>query len=107
MNCHPDFGKGKRKETIENLRLDEEWKMLTDELNAIGPPSRSSFDWRKVWTDFKANKKRRSATNKTMAPETVSEGIKRKRFGNWSLTGNLKTSNLIYWSRHGNFKMLS
>lgn len=85
MQCHPDFGKGKRRESIDQLRFDEEWRCLTEDLNAIGPPIRTSMEWRKVWTDFKANKRRKLATSKTNA--RVGEGSKRKRNTNWAVTG--------------------
>lgn len=57
MQKYPDFTKGK---ADKNQTL--AWGKLSEELNAIGPPYHSSLDWRVVWTNFKANRKRKEPT---------------------------------------------
>lgn len=91
MRCHSDFNKGKppNKETAETLRIDDAWNILIAELNAIGPPIRTSPEWRRAWTNFKSNKRRRQAANE--ANGEPSEGVKRMRFETCTLSGNLTT----------------
>lgn len=38
--------------------LDELWQKLTVELNEIGPPIRTTLQWRRVWSVYKYNTKR-------------------------------------------------
>ncbi|KAJ6639304.1 hypothetical protein Bhyg_12048 [Pseudolycoriella hygida] len=51
--------------TNENLdvSMDTVWNELTMKLNEIGPPVRSAKEWRKVWSNYKyQNKKRHIST---------------------------------------------
>lgn len=54
MTKNPDFTQGKPDE-----RLLLAWDNLTAQLNSIGPPIHSSIAWRKIWSDYKANQKRK------------------------------------------------
>lgn len=56
MQTHPDFTKGTSKADEEQ---EIAWNVFTDELNEIGPPVHSSKEWRTVWSQYKANKKRK------------------------------------------------
>lgn len=40
---------------IGKKQLDELWKKLTVELNAIGPPTFTSIEWQQIWSDYKDN----------------------------------------------------
>lgn len=40
--------------------FDKMWAQLSDELNQIGPPYRSTSEWRRIWTVNKYNKRKRS-----------------------------------------------
>lgn len=57
MQENPDFTKGKA--DANQLLV---WEELCVELNALGPPNRSNIGWRRVWTYFKANQKRKTPT---------------------------------------------
>lgn len=35
------------------------WDQLAEELNEMGPPTRTSCEWRRVWSVFKYNRKRK------------------------------------------------
>lgn len=64
MTKNPDFTQG---QADEKLLL--AWDSLTVELNSIGPPIHSSIACRKVWSDYKANRKRKySPANVTLSP---------------------------------------
>lgn len=89
MRCHSDFHKGKRPDSAETLRIDDAWNILTAELNALGPPIRTSPEWRRAWTDYKSNKRRREAAMEVN--REPSEGVKRTRLETWTLSGNLTT----------------
>lgn len=54
METHMDFTRGKADDSQTIA-----WEELSAELNQIGPPFHSSIDWRRVWTDFKSNQKRK------------------------------------------------
>lgn len=54
MQTHMDFTRGKADDS-QTLA----WEDLSAELNRIGPPFHSSIDWRRVWTDFKSNQKKK------------------------------------------------
>lgn len=59
------------------------WDTLAKELNQIGPPKRSSQQWRKIWSGHKYDKKRKQAelsepntkffavANKTIAADLI------------------------------------
>lgn len=59
MEERPDFPKGKMKLTEANKKLIADWEELCQELNKLGPAKYTNSEWRKVWTNVKANKKRR------------------------------------------------
>ncbi len=67
-------------QSISKDDYDERWVALAEELNKIGPPHRNSYGWRRVWSVFKYNQKRK---------HPVSESIsKRKsRRGNFNYSG--------------------
>ncbi|KAG4066868.1 hypothetical protein HA402_012935 [Bradysia odoriphaga] len=50
-----DFMNNKDKQTVS----DEALRILTDELNAIGPPIRTTAQWRRTWSIMKYNSKRK------------------------------------------------
>lgn len=54
---------------------DEGMRILTEELNKIGPPVRTSMQWRRTWSTLKYNKKR----NKRRSTLYKDEGVKRIR----------------------------
>ncbi|XP_062713120.1 uncharacterized protein LOC134290104, partial [Aedes albopictus] len=40
------------------------WENLSKELNSLGPPIKTSGEWKKVWADWKSNLKRKLANNR-------------------------------------------
>lgn len=62
MQTHMDFTRGKADDS-QILA----WEELSAELNQIGPPFHSSIDWRRVWTDFKSNQKRKGHDGMTLS----------------------------------------
>ncbi len=68
-------------ETLNGIRRDDVsdvWKALTVELNELGPPHRTTAEWRRAWTVFKYNKNQQ----KRKVPVCVDGTMKRIRFGN-------------------------
>lgn len=61
MLTHIDFTKGKADDSQLHA-----WDELSGQLNKIGPPFHSNVDWRRVWTDFKANQKKKGHTGVTV-----------------------------------------
>lgn len=71
------------------------WDGLTLELNQLGPPTRTSSQWKKVWTEYRYNHDGRRSTTKT----TVSSNIYRSFSDQGS--SSIRTGNLhfhISWS---------
>lgn len=68
-----DFVRGSLSNTAENLKFLKEWSLLVDQLNANGPPIRSTTDWRKVWSEYKSRKK--STERGYEDSTTTSEGV--------------------------------
>lgn len=46
-------------EAVGKAVFDNLWDKLAEELNKIGPPNRTSMEWRRVWSVYKYNKKRK------------------------------------------------
>lgn len=63
MRSHDDFSKGKTSESQER-----DWDNFIEELNACGPPVHTGKEWRKIWSDWKGNQKRKQLPVGTMAP---------------------------------------
>ncbi|XP_067646180.1 uncharacterized protein [Eurosta solidaginis] len=88
--------RGNSKVNIQNF-----WDDVTNQLNMLGPPCKSSKAWRKVWVDYKSHIRRKLSLNK--APENERQClfsdleetvIKICRFeSSTSLSRNLEISN--------------
>lgn len=48
-------------EVLGTLTYDQRWGDLTKQLNAIGPPNYSGNEWKRIWTERKYNKKRKTS----------------------------------------------
>lgn len=46
-------------EVLNDDTYNQNWNALVVKLNSIGPPSNSSNEWKRVWTEHKYNKKRK------------------------------------------------
>lgn len=67
---HTDFTKGTNKpDCVQELA----WDCLAVELNSIGPPVHTSKGWRTVWSQYKANKKRKMAIKQLESNKMSSE----------------------------------
>lgn len=68
MRCNAaDFNRDNRRlDQATPFRIDDIWESITTELNAIGPPFRTNAQWRRAWTVYKSNKRRRKPGNKEM-----------------------------------------
>lgn len=90
MRCNADFNTGKQLGTSDLVRRDNAWNVLTAALNDIGPPIRTSAQWRRAWTVFKSNKRRRQAA---IEANGDSHGrTKRMRIDHFTLSGMLPSS---------------
>lgn len=73
-------------ESVGKVVFDKLWEKLAVDLNQIGPPKRTSMEWRRAWSLYKYNNKRkRSEHRESNAPESnfgkVPESIARKASG--------------------------
>ncbi|XP_029409084.2 uncharacterized protein LOC105231785 [Bactrocera dorsalis] len=62
MEKKPDIANGFHKGPKEDLQAF--WQEVASNLNALGPPSKDSLAWRKVWIDWKCYIKRKLTSNK-------------------------------------------
>lgn len=53
------FYRSYNEELVNTETFNRLWENLTVQLNCIGPPSHSNSGWRRVWTTYKYNKKRK------------------------------------------------
>lgn len=63
MTKNPNLAKGYHKNE-EKVVIKEQWNTIKDKLNSIGPPSRDSEGWMKVWADMKTSVKKKLVFNK-------------------------------------------
>lgn len=60
MDGRPDrISKGKMKSDAQTKELLVEWEQRSEKLNKMGPSYHESAKWRRIWTKFKSNRKRR------------------------------------------------
>ncbi|XP_036340617.1 uncharacterized protein LOC118749973 [Rhagoletis pomonella] len=62
MEKYPDIAKGftrRDKQLVDSL-----WQQLAESLNSAGPPTKDITGWKKVWTDWKSEIKKKLAQNK-------------------------------------------
>ncbi|XP_075149355.1 uncharacterized protein LOC142240457 [Haematobia irritans] len=62
MDENPNIAKGFVKG--DRLHADEKWARLTASLNSAGPPVKDVNSWKKVWSDWKVNIRKKLAHNK-------------------------------------------
>ncbi|XP_054726399.1 uncharacterized protein LOC129236187 [Anastrepha obliqua] len=62
MLQNPDIARGFVKENRQKVA--EFWKQLTLALNSVGPPVKTEFEWKKVWTDQKRYVRKKASHNK-------------------------------------------
>ncbi|XP_075152795.1 uncharacterized protein LOC142226584 [Haematobia irritans] len=70
MEANPDLARGIPVFGSTRISSEEQWQDLTQELNSLGPPTRSTFDWKKTWTDLKSRTKKKIASNKKSLVQT-------------------------------------
>lgn len=84
MRYNGDFNRDSRRpDPTTPFRIDDQWDGITAELNAIGPPFRTNAQWRRAWTVYKSNKRRRKPK------EAVGDENKWKRIKTYTLSGNV------------------
>lgn len=70
FNENADFPKGRTKVSEAVMQA---FEALVPRLNSMGPPTKSSEGWRKVWSDYKAQNKRSTSVQETTSvPEAAS-----------------------------------
>ncbi|XP_049316751.1 uncharacterized protein LOC125779435 isoform X1 [Bactrocera dorsalis] len=62
MATKRDVAQGFQQRPKEEVK--EFWEEIANDLNALGPPSKDSSTWRKVWIDWKSYIKRKLSANK-------------------------------------------
>ncbi|XP_054730976.1 uncharacterized protein LOC129239489 [Anastrepha obliqua] len=62
MKEHPDIAKNFTRSAPNEV--EQFWESVREELNSLGPPSKSISEWKKVWSDFKSAVKKKLAHNK-------------------------------------------
>ncbi|XP_017469218.1 PREDICTED: uncharacterized protein LOC108361166 [Rhagoletis zephyria] len=62
MKEHPDIAKNFTKNAPD--LVERFWESVREELNSIGPPSKTIAEWKKVWSDYKSAIKKKLAHNK-------------------------------------------
>ncbi|XP_053960583.1 uncharacterized protein LOC128864849 [Anastrepha ludens] len=62
MKEHPDIANNFTRSAPNEVELF--WENVREELNSLGPPSKSIAEWKQVWSDFKAAVKKKLAHNK-------------------------------------------
>ncbi|XP_036346162.1 uncharacterized protein LOC118755437 [Rhagoletis pomonella] len=68
MESNPDMAKGFIKG--DKAKSDMQWRVLVDELNSNGPPTKDVVGWKKVWIDWKATVRKKIAHNNSEARAT-------------------------------------
>uniref|UniRef100_A0A0A1X5I0 Regulatory protein zeste n=1 Tax=Zeugodacus cucurbitae TaxID=28588 RepID=A0A0A1X5I0_ZEUCU len=61
---NPNIGRGKRIYGTRRDEINKTWDKYADELNSLGPPTRTATEWQRVWIHYKANLKRKLARTK-------------------------------------------
>ncbi|XP_067614614.1 uncharacterized protein [Eurosta solidaginis] len=62
MKEHPDIAKNFTRNATNEV--EQFWEGVRDDLNSLGPPSKTIAEWKKVWSDFKYAVKKKLAHNK-------------------------------------------
>lgn len=57
------FYQSYNEELVNTETFNRLWDDLTVQLNCIGPPNHSNSGWRRVWSTYKYNKKRKRTGN--------------------------------------------
>ncbi|XP_037808291.1 uncharacterized protein LOC119601774 [Lucilia sericata] len=68
MEKNPDIAKGFTKR--DKVLVDSLWQELTVSLNGAGPPNKDVNGWKKIWTEWKSEIKKKLAHNKAEARAT-------------------------------------
>ncbi|XP_039951511.1 uncharacterized protein LOC120768824 [Bactrocera tryoni] len=68
MEKYPDIARGFTKR--EKALVDSLWQQLAESLNSAGPPIKDVNGWKKIWTDWKSEVKKKLAQNKIEARAT-------------------------------------
>ncbi|XP_067644808.1 uncharacterized protein [Eurosta solidaginis] len=63
MKLNEDIAKNISKQPPDVLSVF--WTSLGTDLNALGPPTKSIAEWKKVWSDFKSSIKKKMSHNRT------------------------------------------
>ncbi|XP_067648136.1 uncharacterized protein [Eurosta solidaginis] len=63
MKLNKDIAKNISKQPPDVLSVF--WTSLGTDLNALGPPTKSIAEWKKVWSDFKSSIKKKMSHNRT------------------------------------------
>ncbi|XP_073849065.1 uncharacterized protein [Musca autumnalis] len=64
MELYPQLATGRPVFGSNKLQVDKQWDDVAVSLNAMGPPERTSSEWRKTWADLKSRTKQNIAENK-------------------------------------------
>ncbi|XP_055908515.1 uncharacterized protein LOC129943237 [Eupeodes corollae] len=78
MQENPEIAKGFTKANREKVA--EFCKRLALELNSAGPPVKSEFEWKKVWTDQKRYVRKKASANKVLQKGTGGGPNKTQKF---------------------------
>lgn len=54
-----DFYKNNNEELMDRDSFQKLWDELAQKLNVIGPPYHTIFEWKRIWSEHKYNKKRK------------------------------------------------
>ncbi|XP_039970152.1 uncharacterized protein LOC120782061 [Bactrocera tryoni] len=68
MGKYHDIARGFTKR--EKALVDSLWQQLAESLNSAGPPIKDVNGWKKIWTDWKSEVKKKLAQNKIVARAT-------------------------------------
>ncbi|XP_049314888.1 uncharacterized protein LOC125778972 [Bactrocera dorsalis] len=64
MEKFPEVGRGKPQFGNSKLKIKELWESVALQLNCLGPPSRTAYEWGRVWIHYKASLKKKLANNR-------------------------------------------
>ncbi|XP_036319538.1 uncharacterized protein LOC118733981 isoform X2 [Rhagoletis pomonella] len=68
MQRYPDIAKGFTKR--DKPSLDALWEVLIESLNSAGPPQKDANGWKKTWTEWKSDVKKKLAHNNSESRAT-------------------------------------
>lgn len=58
MENHRDLARGYTKG--DKVVVESLWSELTEQLNSSGPPCKDTKEWKKTWSDWKTNVKKKN-----------------------------------------------